>query len=146
MMVTKSKEQKETKEERFHIPEELPILPQNEIAVYPSLIVPLATAEEKIFKLIDDAAAGDKLVGFFAQRPDSQEATDLYPVGTAAIIARMLKLPNNSVQVFFQGLSRIGLKKVTQVKPYLKAQVDVIEDKIEKTAELEALVLICLVR
>ncbi len=140
MVVTKNKEQKETKEERFHIPEELPILPQNEIAVYPSLIVPLATAEGKILKLIDDAAVGDKLVGFFAQRSDSQEATDLYSVGTAALIARMLKLPNNSVQVFFQGLSRIGLKKVTQVKPYLKAQVYVIEDKIEKTAELEALI------
>jgi len=140
MVVTNSKERKGTKEEKFRIPEELPILPQNEIVVYPSLIVPLATAEEKILKLIDDAASGDKLVGFFAQRPDSQEATDLYSVGTAAIIARMLKLPNNSVQVFFQGLSRIGLKKVTQVQPYLKAQVEVIEDKIEKTAELEALV------
>jgi len=129
MVVTKGEKGKETKAEKFRIPEELPILPQNEIVVYPSLIVPLGTAEGKVLKLIDEAAASDKLVGFFAQRPDSKEATELYPVGTAALIARMFKLPDGSVHVFFQGLSRIGLKEITQVEPYLKAKVEVIEDK-----------------
>jgi len=132
-------EKRERAAEKFHIPEELPILPQHEVVVYPSLIVPLGTAEEKVIKLIDEAAAGDKLVGFFAQRPDSKEATDLYPVGTAALIARMFKLPDGSVRVFFQGLSRVGLKEITQVEPYMKARIEVIEDKIEKTTELEAL-------
>ncbi len=140
MVVTKGEEGKETKAETFRIPEELPVLAQNDIVVYPSLIVPLGTAEGKALKLIDEAAAGDKLVGFFARRPDFKEATDLYSVGTAVLIARMFKLPDGSVQVFFQGLSRIGLKKITQVEPYLKAKVEVIEDKIEKTAELEALI------
>jgi len=51
----------------------------------------------------------------------------------------MFKLPDGSVRVFFQGLSRIELKKITQVEPHLKAEVEVIEDKIEKTTELEAL-------
>lgn len=132
-------EKRERAAEKFHIPEELPILPQHEVVVYPSLIVPLGTAEGKVIKLIDEAAAGDKLVGFFAQRPDSKEVTDLYPVGIAALIARMFKLPDGSVRVFFQGLSRVGLKEITQVEPYMKAKIEVIEDKIEKTTELEAL-------
>jgi ATP-dependent Lon protease len=139
MVVTKDEEGKEIKAEKFRIPEELPILPRDEVVVYPSLIIPLGTAEQRVIKLIDEAAAGDKLVGFFARRPGSKEDTDLYSIGTAALIARMFKLPDGSVRVFFQGLSRIGLKKITQVEPYLKAEVEVIEDKIEQTTELEAL-------
>jgi len=134
----------ETKEtvDKFRIPEELPILPNSEGVVYPSLIVPLATTDEKVIKLIDEAAAGDKIIGFFAQRPGSKEASpdSLHSIGTAVLIARMLKLPDSSIRGFFQGLSRIGLKEVTQVEPYLKAKVEVIEDKLEKTTELEALV------
>jgi ATP-dependent Lon protease len=140
MVATKGEESEGTKAEKFRIPEELPILPENEVVIYPSLIVPLRTAEAKALKLIDEAAAGDKLVGFFAQRPDSSEATNFYSIGVAALIARMFKLPDGSVHIFFQGLSRIGLKEITQVEPYLKARVEVIEDKVERTAELEALV------
>ena len=139
-IVTKRGKKKGTKVQDFHIPEELPVLPQNEMVVYPSLIVPLGTADEKILKLIDDVAAGDKLVGFFGRRPDSKKDADLYSIGTAALILRMFKLPDGSVHVFFQGLSRISLKEITQVEPYMKARVETVEDGIEKTAELEALV------
>lgn len=127
---------------KFRIPEELPIFPNDEGVVYPSLIVPLATADERVIKLIDEAAAGDKIIGFFTQRAGSKEAPpdSLHSIGTAVLIARMLKLPDNSIRVFLQGLSRIALKEVTQVEPYLKAKVELIEDKLEKTTELEALV------
>jgi ATP-dependent Lon protease len=141
MVVTKKDEEgRGTKAEKLRSPQELPVIPESEVAIYPSLIVPLSTADGRILKLIDEAAAADKLVGFFAQRPDSEEATALYSVGVAALIARMFKLPDGSVHAFFQGLSRIRLKEITQVEPYLKARIEVIEDKIEKTAELEALV------
>jgi ATP-dependent Lon protease len=139
MVITRSSEKKRD-EEKFHLPEVLPVLPQSEVVVYPSLIVPLGTAEDKTVKLIDEAAAGDKLVGFFAQKPDFKEITDLYSIGTAALIARMFKLPDGSVHVFFQGLARIRLKRFIQVEPYLKAEVELIEDRVEKTPELEALV------
>ncbi|MDY7019330.1 MAG: LON peptidase substrate-binding domain-containing protein, partial [Chloroflexota bacterium] len=141
MVITKSKEATTEKPtEKFHVPEELPILSQQEAVIYPSLIVPLGTAEGKIIKLIDDATAGDKLIGIFALRTDAKEATDLYSVGTAALIARMFKLPDSSIHVFLQGISRIRLKKITQTEPYLKAKVEVIEDKVEQTTEVEALV------
>jgi len=139
MLAARNREKKR-EEEKIRLPEVLPILPQSEVVVYPSLIVPLGTADEKTVKLIDEAAASDKLVGFFAQRPDSKEITDLYSIGTAALIARMFKLPDGSVHVFFQGLARIGLKKFTQLEPYLKAQVELVEDKVDTTPELEALV------
>ena len=127
---------------KFRIPEELPIFPNNEAVVYPSLIVPLGTNDERVIKLIDEAAAGDKIIGFFTQRMGSKEAPpdSLHSIGTAVLIARMLKLPDGSIHVFLQGLSRIRLKEVSQIEPYLKAKVEVVEDKVEKTTELEALV------
>lgn len=133
-------EKKEDKE-RFHIPEELPIFPSGETVVYPAIIIPLGTAEDKAVKLIDEAASGDKIVGFFAQRPDSEKSPpdNLYSIGTVALIARMFKLPDGSIRALFQGISRARLKEITQTEPYLKAKVETIEDKVEKNTELEAL-------
>lgn len=137
MLITKEREKRA---EKLHLPEELPILPQSQVVVYPSLVVPLGTADAKVIKLIDEAVAGDKLVGFFAQKPDAKEITDLCSIGIAAVIARMFKLPDGSIHAFFQGLARIRLKKITQVEPYLKGKVELVEDKVEMTPELEALV------
>lgn len=133
-------EEKEVKLKK-RLPEELPIFPSGDTVVYPAIILPLGTGEEKAVKLIDEAAATDKIIGFFAQRPGSEQPTpeNLYNIGTAALIARMFKLPDGSIRAFLQGLSRIRLKEITQTEPYLKGKVEVIEDKVEKTTELEAL-------
>jgi len=134
---------KEEGEERrkTRLPQELPIFPSGDTVVYPAIILPLATGDEKPVKLIDEAAAGDKIVGFFAQRPGSEEPSpaNLYSIGTAALIARLFKLPDGSIRALFQGLSRIRLKEITQTEPYLEGKVEVIEDKIDKSTELEAL-------
>lgn len=139
-MVVTQRKGKTTKEE-FQIPEELYILPSDELVLYPSLIIPVAITDEKAVKLIDEIAAGDKIVGYFAQRPKSKEAppANLYSIGTAALVARMFKLPDGSIRIFLQGLSRVRLKEVTQTEPYIKAKVEVIKDKLEKSMELEAL-------
>ena len=110
------------------------------MVIYPSLIVPLGIAEETTVKLIDEAAAGDKVIGFFAPKTDAKETTDLYSTGTAVLIARMFKLPDNSIRVFLQGMERIRIKEFTQTEPYLKAKVEVIEDEVTQTTELEALI------
>jgi ATP-dependent Lon protease len=95
----------------------------------------LGTGEERVVKLINEAAAGDKIVGIFAQRPGTEE---LYEIGTAAIIARLFKLPDG-IRAFLQGLTRLKLKKITQTSPYLKGEVEVLTEEVEKGTELEAL-------
>ncbi|TET86855.1 MAG: endopeptidase La, partial [Dehalococcoidia bacterium] len=134
------KNQRESRREtKLPIPEELPILPAGENILFPFIIVPLATQEQKVVQLIDAAIAENKIIGIFAQRAEQPPPDNLYSIGSAALIARMFKLPDGSIQAFLQGLARIRLKEITQTEPYLKARVEVIEEKVEKTTELEAL-------
>ncbi len=135
-----TEEEKGTRE-KFHIPDELPIFPSGQTVVYPAIIIPIGTGDEKLVRLIDEAASKDKFVGFFAQRADSTKPLpeSLYSVGTVAVIARMFKLPDGSIRAFFQGISRARVKEITQVEPYLKARIEVLEDRVERSTELEAL-------
>ena len=139
MVVTR--ERKKTGKGKLPIPEELYILPETGLVLYPSLVIPLGITDARTIKLIDEVAAGDKVIACFASKPKAKEAppANLYSVGTATLVARMFKLPDGSIRVFLQGLSRIRLKEITQTEPYIKAKVEVLKDKLEKGMELEAL-------
>jgi ATP-dependent Lon protease len=134
-------EKPEQKETSVSIPDELPIIPSGESVVYPSMIVPLAANDEKTIKLVDEAATGDKIVGLFAQRQGVEEPppANLYGMGTAASIAKMLKMPDGSIRAFLQGISRVRLAELVQVEPYLRGRVERVEVTVERTPELEAL-------
>src|SRR4030042_25574 len=123
------------------VPGELPIIAVGENMVFPSMVVPLATDKQSVVQLIDAALSDNKVVGILAQRTVGERptATDLYSVGSAALISRMFKIPDGSVRVFLQGLARSRLVDITQADPYLKGRVGVVEEVVEATTELEAL-------
>jgi ATP-dependent Lon protease len=123
-------------------PEELPILPIRESVLYPKMILPFMVSQERLIKLIDAALVTNKMIGIVALR--NKEATDVKPgdlheVGCAAYILKMLKMPNNSIRLLIQGISRIRLTEFTQEEPYLRAKVTTLLDYGEKTTEAQAL-------
>ena len=108
------------------IPSELPILPLRDTVLFPNSFLPLAVARESSVRLIEEAIAGSKLVGVFTQRDASVEEPaqdDLHRIGTATHIHKMFKLPDGSLRLIVQGLSRLQLESVTAVRPYLRARV-----------------------
>ncbi|MBI4287572.1 MAG: endopeptidase La [Chloroflexi bacterium] len=124
------------------IPKELPILGSGEHVIYPGIVIPLASEETRVIRLIDEAVGKDKLVGVFAQRPggeDKLSPDSLYRIGSVCLIVRMLKLPDGSIRAFVQGQERIRLKEVTQTEPFFKGKVEVVKGKAQKTTELEAM-------
>jgi len=124
------------------IPEELPILPIKGTIVFPLIIVPLVAVKERAIKLIDDALEGDKILGLVAQKNLKKEIPgkdDVYRVGTASTIAKMLRFPDGSLRLLVQGISRIRIKEFTQEEPYLKATIEIIEERWEKGVKVEAL-------
>ncbi len=108
------------------IPPELPILPLRDTVLFPNSFMPLAVAREASVRLINDATEGTKLIAVFTQRDASVEEPrqeDLHPVGTATHIHKMFKLPDGSLRLIVQGLQRLDLTRVTQLHPYLRAEI-----------------------
>ncbi len=134
-------EQEATGQMRLAVPEELPILPTLENTIFPYIVVPVATENKSIIQIIDAAMEEHKMVGAFGQRGEQQgDTVDSFgEIGTAAAVARMFKLPDGSIRVFLQGVSRIRMKEITQTEPYIRAKVEVVESTLEESKELEAL-------
>ena len=108
------------------MPPELPVLPLRDTVLFPNSFMPLAVARESSVRLIDDAIANGKLIAVFTQRDASVEEPgrdDLYPVGTATHIHKMFKLPDGSLRLIVQGLSRLTLEEIVETQPYLRARV-----------------------
>jgi ATP-dependent Lon protease len=124
------------------IPDTLPILPLRETVVFPDTVTPLAVGQERSVKLIDDVLHKDKMIGLATIRNSEVETAgpdDIFEVGTAAIIHKMLKVPDGSLRILVQGIKRIKIVKYTVADPYLVARVEPLEDRIDRTKEVEAL-------
>src|SRR5713226_8181802 len=116
------------------IPSELPILPLRDTVLFPNSFMPLAVARESSVRLIDDAIASGKLIAVFTQRDASVEEpgqADLFGVGTATHIHKMFKLPDGSLRLIVQGLSRVTLDEIVSTQPYLRARVSMANDNTQ---------------
>jgi ATP-dependent Lon protease len=129
-------------EERFEVPAVLPILPLKDTVVYPFAVVPLGVGKERSIALIDDVMRGARLVGLVAQKDENVEEAgpeDVFKTGTVARIARLLRIPDGTMQIIVQGLERFVIDEWTEEKPYLKATVNAAPDVVEEGIEIEAL-------
>ncbi|HLY64925.1 MAG TPA: endopeptidase La, partial [Chloroflexota bacterium] len=126
------------------VPAILPVLPSGNEVVFPFMVFPLALSGERWGKLIDEVATGQKMLCLVALRnPDEQKDQvgrgDLYDVGTAVLLARMLRLPDGNIQALLQGVARVRLTETAQTEPYLKAFVETLDDVVTEDVELEGL-------
>jgi len=132
------------KEEAIKIPDVLPVLPLKDLVIFPFIIVPLSVSREKSINAVDQALAENRVIMLTAQRDFQNEdpgEEDLYRVGTAAIIMRMLKLPDGRIRILVQGLSRARIDYFIQTAPFFKAKITRIEEPVtrERPLEVEAL-------
>ncbi len=124
----------------FAIPSELPILPLRDTVLFPNSFMPLAVARESSVRLIDDAIANGKLIAVFTQRDasiDEPAQADLHTIGTATHIHKMFKLPDGSLRLIVQGLSRLRLDEVVSMHPYLRARVTAAAEDTNDADRLE---------
>ncbi|TAK27590.1 MAG: endopeptidase La [Chloroflexota bacterium] len=112
------------------VPPELAVFPAKDVVLFPLMMVPLSIVDPKLVQLGSEASADRKMIGLFAQRNQEEGPTpdNLYSVGTAARIERMLRLPDGSLQVLLHGVARIRLIEITDTEPYSKGRVEVLED------------------
>jgi len=130
------------KEKTTPVPDELPLLPLKDTIVYPLTVYPLVIGKEKSIRLINEVTAGDKILALTAQRKVDMEVAgiaDIYTVGTMARILQMVKVPDGTLRVLVQGIERISIAELSQTEPYFKARIKALQEKAEKSVELEAL-------
>ncbi|HEY4720029.1 MAG TPA: LON peptidase substrate-binding domain-containing protein, partial [Candidatus Methylomirabilis sp.] len=125
------------------IPRELPILPLRGTVLFPHVILPILVGQPRSVRLVDEAVIGDRLIGVVALKDKEAEdprPEDLYPLGTAAVIAKMIKLPDGTMSIMTQGLERIRLVQIIQSDSYYRAVVEILPDREDRDQEVEALV------
>jgi ATP-dependent Lon protease len=128
---------------RPDIPAELPLLPMRELVAFPGTIVPLQIEREKSKRVIEHAIGGNKLVGVVTQRSaETQEPglDDLYRVGTVCMVLRLIRMPDGSMSIIVQGLTRMSVVQIVSSDPFLTARIEVHDDSTERTPEIDALV------
>ena len=120
----------------------LPLLPLRDVVVYPHLVIPLFVGRAKSVKALEIASEGNKQIFLVAQKSankDEPEASDLYDVGTIATVLQMLKLPDGTVKVLVEGVSRAKLAEFQDTDDCFTAKAEVIVDDPEDDHEIQAL-------
>src|SRR6266851_5168705 len=120
----------------------LPILPVRDTVLFPHAVLPLTVGRDSSVQLINSLGE-DKTIVVVAQREarvDTPQPTDLYSIGTLAVVHKVVKMPNQSLFVFAEGLERVRLEDFAQLSPFMRARVTTIPETIPpKDSEVEAL-------
>ena len=109
----------------------LPMVALRGMTIMPEMVVHFDVSREKSIAAIQEAMAGDQKIFLVAQRSietDDPIQEDVYEVGTVGTIKQIMKLPKHIVRVLVSGETRGILKQLQQDTPYLRAEVEVIDE------------------
>ena len=125
----------------INIPDVLPVMALRDAVLFPFAIIPLTVGRDISVRAVDDALAGDRLVLVLTQKDPQAEMPqpeDLYETGCVALIMRMLKLPDGTIRILIQGLSRARVDYFTRTEPSFEARLTPLEEPDPGENELEA--------
>ena len=113
--------------EKPDIPPVLPVLPLKETVVFPESMTPLAIGQERSIKLIDDVVAGERLLALVDDRErggrDARASTISTTSGTAAIVHKLIRVPDGTLRILVQGIERIKLDARGRGRPVPRRRV-----------------------
>ena len=121
---------------------QLPLLPLKNVVLFPHMSVPLYVGRERSIAALEAAMAHGKQVFLCTQRradcEDPREA-DLYRVGVLGDVVQLLKLPDNTIKVLIEGSARAVIERFLQTEPHLRVEIALLDEEIQPSSELEAL-------
>ena len=122
--------------------ESYPVLPLRDIVVFPHMIVPLFVGREKSIKALEEVMRTDRYILLATQKNASEDdpaAENIFQTGTLATVLQLLKLPDNTVKVLVEGVSRAEVRKYTRMDEFYEADAEAVADAAEDRVEVEAL-------
>ena len=124
------------------LPEILPVLPLRDSVPFPDTLTPLAVGQERSVRLVNDVLGSNRMLVMVASKdPEDEEPgpDDLYSVGVAGVVSRMMKMPDGTLRILVHGAQRVEIKEYVATSPYLVSRVEEAPDIVTPTPELEAL-------
>ena len=118
-----------------------PLLPLRDIVVFPQMIVPLFVGREKSIKALNEVMRTNKKIILVTQKNseiDEPGQKDIYSIGCESKILQLLKLPDGTVKVLIEGVSRVKILECNVDKEYLLCATEIIKDKAEVNEDLLA--------
>lgn len=119
-------------EGRIHLEGPIPILPIRDSVLFPFSVLPVTIGRKTSLKLLEEVRrTRDGYFGVVTQRDASNEdpqEIDLFGVGTLAVATKEIRLKDHTRIVFVQGIKRVRIKQFTQVNPFPKAEVELLDD------------------
>jgi ATP-dependent Lon protease len=131
--------------EAIEFKETLPLLPVRDIVVYPFMILPLFVGRETSIKAVEESLNNtDRLIILVSQKDITAETpspSEIYELGTVAMIMRMRKLPDGRIKILIQGLSKARITEFVATEPFyqVKTQKVVSLPVIANPSTVEAL-------
>ncbi len=127
------------------IPDVIPILPLRNSVLFPGSIIPIDVGRRKSVRLIEDAISKERpVIGILTQkeaRTEDPKEKDMYRVGCAARILKVIKLAKDNFSVILQGVSRVQVEGFEGAEPFIMAKVKSVPDPSTADVELDALVM-----
>lgn len=117
-------------EQMPNIPNVLSVLPLRAFVIFPGTVAPLNVRRPASIKLLDETLPQSKIIGVIAQRDETKEEPepqDLYEIGAAAIVLKLLRQADDHVVALVQGLRRFVVRKIVATQPYLRAEVALLD-------------------
>lgn len=126
------------------LPPELPVVALRDYVIFPMMVTPLDVGRPKSIRAVDAVAADLRMFITVMQKEkdiqDPKPPDDLYQIGTLVNIVRMMRAPDGHIQLLLRGIARVRIEEWIQTDPYLKAKYSIIDETIEQTVEVQALV------
>lgn len=120
----------------------MPVLPLRGVLVFPNMVLHLDVGRERSITALEKAMMKDNRILLITQKDaktDDPAREDLYEVGSIARIKQMIKLPGGTIRVLVEGLNRAKIIELHTEEQILEADLELIEDSLQKNAEIEAL-------
>ncbi len=127
-------------EETIAIPDVLPAVALKDVVLFPYVMIQLSIGRPRSVAAVDVAAAADRLFLVLTQKDPTQEnpsPNDLFHLGTVVAITRMVKLPDGSMRILVQGVSRARVEYFVEEDPFLRVRITRLDEPATDHSDLE---------
>ena len=120
----------------------LPLLPLRDVVIFPHMVAPLFVGREKSIRALEEAMKTDKKILLSAQidaKTNDPGPKDIYNIGTVGTIVQMLRLPDGTVKILVEGLSRAKLISFDEENKFFNVEVEDLAENTESDVETNAI-------